>query len=107
MVHERLEVQGTTQVLKQRAPHYSYKGFDNYLQKMHQYSTLQAQTLYKKNKKPTLSHFLFRPWYRLWHQYVIRLGFLDGKEGFILAYVSAFSVFKRYTNLLLLYRNMK
>ncbi len=67
---------------------------------------MEAKMLYKKKKRPTLFHFLFRPFYRFWHQFVIRLGFLDGKEGFILAYVSAFSVFKRYVNLWLLYRKI-
>ena len=107
LVHETLEVIGKTAVLKQRLPHFSYKGFDNYTQKLHQYSALQARMLYAKKKKPTLYHFLFRPWYRFWHQYLIRLGILDGKEGFILAYVSAFSVFKRYLNLWLLYRRIE
>ena len=37
---------------------------------------------------------------------IFGLGILDGKEGFILAYVSAFSVFKRYVNLWLLYRKI-
>ncbi|HAV55109.1 MAG TPA: glycosyl transferase family 2, partial [Aequorivita sp.] len=40
------------------------------------------------------------------NQFIFRLGILDGKEGFILAYVSAFSVFKRYVNLWLLYRKI-
>ncbi len=50
-------------------------------------------------KRPSLSHFLFRPFYRFWQQHPIRLGILDGKEGFILAYINAFVVFKRYVNL--------
>lgn len=106
LVHETLEVNGLTKRLKNSAPHYSYKSFDQYTHKMHQYSALQAQMLYNRKKKPTLFHFLFRPWYRFWHQYLLRLGILDGKEGFIMAYVSAFSVFKRYLNLWLLYRKI-
>lgn len=106
LVHETLEANGPTVKLRTTVPHYTYKTFDGYTAKMHTYSALQAQMLYEKKKKPTLFHFLFRPWYRFWHQYLIRLGFMDGKEGFILAYVSAFSVFKRYVNLWLLYRKI-
>lgn len=106
LVHETLEVTEPTAKLKTSVPHYTYKTFDEYTAKMHKYSALQAQMLYEKKKKPTLFHFLFRPWYRFWHQYLIRSGFMDGKEGFILAYVSAFSVFKRYVNLWLLYRKI-
>lgn len=106
LVHETIDYDGKTARLKNESPHYTYQSFDHYTGKLHQYSELQAQMLYKKGKKPNLYHFLFRPWYRFWYQYIIRLGILDKKEGFILAYVSAFSVFKRYVNLWLLYRNI-
>ncbi len=106
LVHETLEVNGKSENLKNSLPHHTYKSFDTYTSKMHQYSALQAEMLYKKGKKPNYYHFLFRPFYRFWNQFIFRLGILDGKEGFILAYVSAFSVFKRYVNLWLLYRKI-
>lgn len=106
LVHETLEANGKTEKLKNSLPHHTYKSFDDYTSKMHQYSALQAKMLYKKGKKPNYYHFLFRPFYRFWNQFIFRLGVLDGKEGFILAYVSAFSVFKRYVNLWLLYRKI-
>jgi glycosyltransferase involved in cell wall biosynthesis len=106
LVHETLEIEGNIETLKQRCDHFSYKGFDHYNNKLTQYSKLQAQALYTKNLRPNLFHFLVRPWYRFWHQYLIRLGILDGKEGFILAYISAFAVFKRYLYLWTMYRNI-
>jgi glycosyltransferase involved in cell wall biosynthesis len=107
LVHETLEVNGKVETLKHKSDHFSYKGFDHYNNKLTQYSKLQAQALYNKNIRPNLYHFLVRPCYRFWHQYLIRLGFLDGKEGFILAYTSAFAVFKRYLYLWTLYRNIE
>jgi len=106
LVHETLEVEGKSENLKNTLPHHTYKSFDDYTSKMHQYSELQAKMLYEKGKKPSYYHFLFRPFYRFWNQFIFRLGILDGKEGFVLAYVSAFSVFKRYVNLWLLYRKI-
>ena len=106
LVHETLETRGKTDTFKEHLPHYTYTSFDDYTAKMHAYSALQARMLYAKKKRPTLFHFLFRPFYRFWNQYLLQLGILDGKEGFILAYVSAFSVFKRYVNLWLLYRKI-
>lgn len=99
LVHELIVPDGPTGKLKNTSPHYTYKSLDHYTSKLHQYSELQAKMLFEKGKKPTLYHFLFRPFYRFWHQYLIRLGILDGKEGFVLAYISAFAVFKRYVNL--------
>lgn len=107
LVHETIEAKGKTAKLTQSSPHHTYKSFDHYTGKLHQYSELQAKMLYEDGKKPNLYHFLFRPFYRFWHQYLIRLGILDGKEGFILAYINAFSVFKRYVNLWLLYRKIE
>ena len=107
LVHETLEIDGNVATLKHRSDHFSYKGFDHYNNKLTQYSKLQAQALYTKNVRPNLYHFLVRPCYRFWHQYLIRLGFLDGKEGFILAYTSAFAVFKRYLYLWTMYRNIE
>lgn len=106
LVHETLEVEGETAHLKNRLPHYTYKSFDAYTQKLHAYSALQAKMLYKKKKEANWYHFLVRPWWRFNHQYFIRLGILDGKEGFILAYTSAFATFKRYVNLWMLYRKI-
>lgn len=107
LVHETIDAEGKTAHLKNESPHYTYQSFDHYLGKLHQYSSLQAQMLYEKGKKPTFYHFAFRPFYRFWHQYFIRLGILDGKEGFILASINAFSVFKRYAKLLLLHRKIE
>ncbi|RKE92362.1 glycosyltransferase family 2 protein [Ichthyenterobacterium magnum] len=107
LVHETLDVNGTTETLKCRSDHFTYKSFDLYNQKLTQYSKLQAKMLYQKNLRPSLYHFLVRPWFRFFHQYVIKLGILDGKEGFILAYLSAFSVFKRYLYLWTMYRKIE
>lgn len=106
LVHETIDVNGTTGKLKERLPHHTYKSFDDYTRKLHKYSALKAQMMYDKGKKPKFYHFFLRPFYRFWHQYIFRLGILDGKEGFILAYINAFTVFKRYVNLWLLYRKM-
>lgn len=106
LVHETLEVNGNTETLKHKSDHYSYKNFDGYNEKLTRYSKLQADMLYNQNVRPKFYHFTLRPLWRFFHQYVIMLGFLDGKEGFILAYLSAFAVFKRYLFLWTMYRKI-
>lgn len=107
LVHEVLETSKKIGKFKHNIEHQTYKNFDNYNEKLTLYSKLQAEALFKKNIRPNLYHFLFRPWYRFMHQYFFRLGFLDGKEGFIISYVHAFSVFKRYIQLWTMYRNIE
>jgi glycosyltransferase involved in cell wall biosynthesis len=106
LVHEVVAANGKVSFLKNCVNHYSYKDFDNYNNKLNHYSKLQAETLYQKNKRPNVYHFLFRPLYRFFWQYIYRLGILDGKQGYILAYVHSFSVFKRYLQLWMKYRKI-
>lgn len=107
LVHENLKISGKIGRLKNKLNHESYVTFDLYNAKLNLYSKLQAEKLYNKRIKPNAYHFLFRPFYRFTWQYLYRLGFLDGKEGFILAYVHAFSVFKRYLQLWMKYRKLE
>lgn len=106
LVHESLKIDGQFGKLKHKLNHESYNSFDLYNAKLNLYSKLQAEKLYAKKLKPNAYHFLFRPFYRFTWQYVYRLGFLDGKEGFILAYVHGFAVFKRYLQLWMKYRKL-
>ncbi|UOK41201.1 MULTISPECIES: glycosyltransferase family 2 protein [Flavobacterium] len=107
LVHEVIAANGKVGFLKERVNHFSYRSFDNYNNKLNLYSKLQAESLYLKNKKPNAYHFFIRPKYRFLWQYFYRLGILDGKEGFVLAYVHAFSVFKRYLQLWMMYRKLE
>lgn len=107
LVHEEIKAIGKIGVLKNKLNHYSYKNFDNYNDKLNLYSKLQAKNLYHKKLKPNPYHLFFRPLYRFLWQYFFRLGILDGKEGFILAYIHSFSVFKRYLQLWMMYRKIE
>lgn len=107
LVHELVQSTGKTGILKNKLDHYSYKNFDNYNDKLNLYSKLQAENLFLLKQKPNLYHFFIRPTYRFLWQYIFRLGILDGKTGFILAYIHSFSVFKRYLQLWMMYRKIE
>lgn len=107
LVHESVVTTGSVGELKNALDHFSYKSFDNYNDKLNLYSKLQAEHLYEKGIKPSFYHFFIRPSYRFLWQYFFRLGILDGKEGFILAYIHSFSVFKRYLQLWMRYRKIE
>ena len=49
-VHETIETTEKIGLLKNSVAHQTYKSFDNYNQKLSQYSRLQAEALYKKNE---------------------------------------------------------
>ena len=63
-VHEKLHVDGSIGTLKNFMIHYTYKGLFHLLQKKDSYAWFQANTSYKKGKKATYFHLIFKPFYR-------------------------------------------
>jgi glycosyltransferase involved in cell wall biosynthesis len=94
-------------VFKNRIDFYAYKGFDEYNYQISIKNKKEAQVLHQKKVSPNIYHFLIKPFLNFVNEYFIKLGFLDGKEGYILAYINAFAVLKRYLILWLLYNNME
>lgn len=99
LVHETLNVNGNTETLTHKLIHFSYKNFNDYKAKMNRYAALRAKELYAKNLKPTFFHFYIKPLYRFFNHYIIRLGFLDGKNGLTICKLNAYGVKQRYIEL--------
>ena len=106
-VHETIECSGEVDRLKNKLDHFSYTSFEDYNRKLDLYSKLKAKELYEKGLKPNPFHFIIKPCFRFMHHYIFGLGFLDGKEGYIISRVYAFYVFKRYVFLWRLWKNGK
>jgi len=99
LVHESLIMKGKSNLLKNRLSHYCYSSDEDYKTKLISYGRLRAKELYAKNVKPFFYHFYLKPAYRFFHLYIIRFGFLDGKQGIKMAKLSAFGVKQRYVEL--------
>ena len=95
-VHEEIESEGEVGQLKSRLEHYTYRGIIHYLEKFDRYTTLSAYDRLKKTKKVSWVHLAIKPLFRFIKQYFLKLGFLDGKVGFIISCMAAHSVFLRY-----------
>ena len=106
-VHEKLQVNGSIGELKNYMLHFTYKGLFALLQKKDSYAWFQAETSFKKGKKVTYFHLVFKPFYRFFHTYIIKLGFLDGVPGLALAAINAYGVMSRYAKMMLLQRGLK
>lgn len=107
MVHELIDSKGTVRFLKNKLDHYSYFSVEEYDRKLTQYSILRAKELFARRLKPTVFHFWVKPWFRFVHHYILRLGILDGGEGYIISKLHAHSVFKRYLFLSKMWENEK
>lgn len=99
IVHETLLVNGQSKVLKNPLIHYCYRNYEEYKGKMIKYGQMKAVDELKKNYRPNFYHFIIKPAYKFIYNFIIRLGFLDGKKGVIISYLSALGVSERYKEL--------
>jgi glycosyltransferase involved in cell wall biosynthesis len=104
VVHERLVVQGTVRKLGGELLHYAFDGMEEVLRKVDQYSSAGAQRMHAKGRRATLAGAVVRGLWSFVRTYFLRLGFLDGREGFMLAVSNAEGTYYRYVKLILLNR---
>jgi glycosyltransferase involved in cell wall biosynthesis len=99
LVHETLEVQGTSGILENRLIHYCYKDYEDYKAKMLHYGRLKAKEDFYRETRFMYLAMVFKPVWKFVHNYFLRLGFLDGRDGLIVTYLDALSVLQRYREL--------
>lgn len=99
LVHEKLKVNGKVGKLKHKLIHYSYTDYESYKGKMVSYGKLKAIEEYAKGIHPNFYHFYLHPAYKFLYQFIVRLGFLDGRKGLTICYLNALSVYVRYREL--------
>lgn len=104
VVHERLLVQGETGRLKGELLHHAFADAEEVLRKVDQYSTAGAQRMQAKGRQASLAGAVVRGLWSFVRTYFLRLGFLDGREGLMLAVSNAEGTYYRYIKLLLLNR---
>ena len=99
-VHERIEVDGEVGELKNDLLHYPYQGtISGLLTTIDEFAGLKAQDMYDKGKRYSTLLLLLRPIVKFFEVYLLKLGFLDGVPGLIIAVSSAFTLFVRYVKL--------
>ena len=99
-VHPKIVHQHKDKKLTKDMLHYTYETWDQYLRKMNQYSTLAAEKSKKEGKSCNfLFDVMFRPAFAFFKMYVLKLGFLDGKLGYMLCANYANYTMNKYVKL--------
>jgi glycosyltransferase involved in cell wall biosynthesis len=83
--HPTIKVNGLTGTLKHALIHNAYPTLRGYIDHMNSYSSSGAEVAVAKgNRGFNLLNILVRPKLTFLYNYIFRLGFLDGREGFLL-----------------------
>lgn len=102
LVHERLLIEGEAGQLGGELLHYPFDDLDAVLHKVNHYSSAGAAMLQQRGRSASLGGAVLRGLWSFLRTYVLRGGFLDGREGFMLAVSNAEGTYYRYLKLMLL-----
>ena len=97
--YDRMLVDGPIRRLNAPMFHYTYTGISDQLATVNRFSSITAQTNAEESVRFRLHDLLLRPPFRLFRGYILKLGFLDGIPGLIIATTTAFGVFAKYAKL--------
>ena len=105
VIHESLELIEDKKIglLKNIMWHYSFQNLSQVLQKLNDYSTYGAQLRFKNDQRSNMLIVLVKTISNFIKGYILQGGFMDGREGFLLAISNAMGVFYRYSKLIYLY----
>ena len=100
--HDRVIVDGKLGRLSQPILHEAVTDLEQMLVKINMYSSSSAAMFHKEGRKASMFTALLHGWWAFVRTYFLRLGFLDGREGFMLAVINAENSYYRYAKLALL-----
>jgi len=104
LVHEHLIAHGAVETLSNPLIHNSFDNLKDVLNKVNSYSSAGARMMYQKQKKATLVSSILHGLWAFVHTYILRAGFLDGREGLMLAVSNAEGTYYRYLKLMMMTR---
>lgn len=84
--------------------HWIYKDYIEHNQKVAKFSTIAAQAYFDLGIKSSIGKIIFRPTWAFFKAYFLRLGFLDGLNGFIICVQTYNVTFLKYIKLYQLWK---
>jgi glycosyltransferase involved in cell wall biosynthesis len=103
IIHEKLNGYLNPGYLRGVIFHDTMQTVSQVLLKLEYYSSFTAEKSYQQHTKSSMLKAIMHAKWCFIRGYLLRLGFLDGREGFILAVSNALGVFYRYIKLIYLY----
>jgi len=98
-VHEVWDILGPTYELNSPLLHYPHQSLEEFLGDINYMSTLDARAKDEEGRQASLTRIIFWPSGKFIYNFVFRLGFLDGLQGFIVALIMSFHSFLSWSKL--------
>ncbi|MCC6371899.1 MAG: glycosyltransferase family 2 protein [Bacteroidia bacterium] len=79
--------------------HYSYYSLQDHYKQVEYFTNISAKAYFEKGKQAPWFKLLLNPIAKFVDHYLLRLGFLDGKAGFLISKISAYATWLKYKKL--------
>jgi glycosyltransferase involved in cell wall biosynthesis len=103
----KLDKGSTRKFLKGDLLHYSYYTINEHITQINSFSTIVAKAYLREGRTASYFNIIFHPIWRVFRDYVIKRGFLDGFFGLVISMNSAHETFLKYVKLRNLVREKK
>jgi glycosyltransferase involved in cell wall biosynthesis len=97
--HDRVYVRGPVKRLRNPIYHYTYDDIRDQNETLNRFSSITAQQRFVNASAFKWVDLLLRPLFRFIKGYFIKLGFLDGLPGLIIALTNSYGAFLKYAKL--------
>lgn len=79
--------------------HWIYRDYKEHNEKIERFSTIAAQAYFEKGERSTIWKIIYRPIWAFFKAFFLRLGFLDGLNGFVICVQTYNVTFLKYIKL--------
>jgi len=95
-VHESVKVQGPVRAMDGEILHYTCDMFDEHRKRVEFYTDLAAHEMVERGESVGAARRIFVPPWVFFNTYFLRLGILDGYQGFLISRMAARYVRRKY-----------
>ena len=106
-VHERFVPNGLSKKLDGDILHEQDLDLHTYFLRIERYALMSADDYFAKGRRAKWHHVSVRPLFTFFQRYVVRLGFLDGVQGFVISVMGGIGTFLKYMRLYEMQNNKK
>lgn len=97
--YELFEGDKNTGFLKGDILHYSYYSVEDHYKQVEYFTSISAKAYFEKGKHAAGYKLIANPIAKFIDHYILHLGFLDGKAGYLISRISAYATYLKYKKL--------
>lgn len=97
--YELFDGDKNTGLLKGDILHYSYYSVEDHYRQVEYFTNISAKAYFEKGKKAPVFKLLVNPVAKFIDHYFLKLGFLDGRAGYLISRISAYATYLKYKKL--------